>query len=446
MFIFTYGKKNSDHTGNNPYIRIWGFDATRTYLAYVDSIETISTTSFAKTKMSVTVPAGVAFFQIVVLSRADIGQIVSFAVDDLAVYNVSKMGLLDPARQAYYSAKYGYSVTKWEELLDDDLAIELPYVDGAAAIGWDWTNGNKAITIENRGKNLLPNIAYSTYTHYWDNGWFVSNPGSIIANHDIILGSSSFYTYPSDVIPYNNQDVTVSVEFEGNGGAYKVFLACFASKDLGPIKYLYKDIISGSPVVFYSSEFPEGTQYIKPFIRNENSSYFKARNWILQIGTSIDNYEPMRSDKITISGAPLIGKGRQPNRLIGNHVEARWWVESLVTDANGEATPTYAAEFIDTILSNDDGVPVSGYTFDNSTNKISGLTADTSYTVIYKLQTPFVIENCAQGDLFLYKDTNNFVILENGEPAGVAPGIAVKTPSNTFSSSANILSLAKGGV
>ena len=147
--------------------------------------------------------------------------------------------------------------------------------------------------VENRGRNLLKPLAWAA-NGYWEGDWFVSIRETS-GNNDIIMGSDSHYNIFSTEIPYPNQDLVFQAEFEGNGTRTRVFFACYAGN--GTAIMVYKDITSNEPIMFSTSDIPDGTQYIKVFLRNYNSTYFRARRWILWTDVlSNEDYMQARSD------------------------------------------------------------------------------------------------------------------------------------------------------
>lgn len=309
----------------------------------------------------------------------------------MRVYDLTAMGDLDPTRAAYYTAKYGYSVTKWEELEEDDLANELPYVDGVACVGWDWTSGEKAITIKNRGKNLAPSLIADKA---WSaKGELYSLAGLIAFSEMVRVKPSTNYYLSKDGVNANFSNIRMydknkqMISEAYNAGAFTTPSNCW---------YVAAHDASGSVSV--------------------------GDNIQLEEGSSPTAYEPPRSDKIEIpSGYPIFGYAGVFDELdLQAGVKTKKWERETVTIATGAGTLTKSGTGT-AVLIDANGVPYEG--------TVSGTTLSTSapdgtYFVWYQLATPKTVKVPVIASFgYLGRVDNQIIVKEHKKDTFIADGV-----------------------
>jgi len=271
------------------------------------------------------------------------------------IFNLTEKGALDPARAAYYTAKYGYSVTKWEELEEDDLAAELPYVDGVACIGWDWSSGDKTITIENRGKNIAPSLIKDKV---WSRERLVTHIGgtafsefvAVKPNTNYYLSKNGANALYSNVLFYNANKIYISEVY--GVGAFTTPSSC---------KYLTAHTTLSSASVNDKIQLEEGD--------------------------TATAYEPPRTDKIEIPvGTHLFGYAgvHEDMELQTGVKNAKWDFEDSIVISSGSGTLTKSGTGT-ALLIDENGVPYEGTV---SGTSLSTSAPDGTYTVWYQLATP----------------------------------------------------------
>jgi len=311
-------------------------------------------------------------------------------LDNIAVYDLTARGDLDPVRATYYTAKYGQTTTKWEELEEDDLAIELPYVDGVACIGWDWSSGDKAITIENRGKNLFDGALESGDID--SNGANIVDATKIRSANYIPVKPDAMYILSNDK---GYTDVT-AYYYDVN----KIFLS---SASVGTSNFT----------------IPAGVKYMR-FVMVGTDVDAKVQ---LEEGDTPTNHEPVKTDKIEIpAGTHLFGyAGVQDSiNLSTGKKDKRWEKESDVVVTSGSGTLTKSGTGT-AILIDENGVPYEG--------TVSGTTLTTSapdgtYTVWYQLATPKVLEIPVTSNFnYLGRGHNQILLSQHKKDTFVADGV-----------------------
>ncbi|AKI96585.1 hypothetical protein [Kosmotoga pacifica] len=326
LFVKIYLREESENTEtNDPLIEIRWYDSSQAYLSS-SFINPITSTSWSIYYGKLTAPTSTAYFKIKISLNVQIGNIGSIAIDGLIPVNLTKMGALDSARAS------AYALTNWSDLLADDLSKEIPYIDSAACIGWDWPSGEKAISIENRGKNLIgttwtdksgSNYDLGTTDYFTKIGdtYIISAPydyrGMVTDYIPVVPGKTYMISYQLDasittelrIRLYDKNKVLMVDQINDSGG--------LSGWSYGAAKEFFKIFYSSTTEVQATVTIPANVEYIRIAIQLQSTvSPFQVSNIQFEEGSSATDYEPPHSDKIEIpSGYPLFGYAGIQNTL-----------------------------------------------------------------------------------------------------------------------------------
>jgi len=405
-FISFFVKKGAGHTGGTTKLMVTQFDDADTNLGtYEQTITDDLDTNYRRFNYTFTTFTGTTkciLYLLRAYTSAD-GEKVELYADGAMLVDLTATGDLDPARAAYYTAKYGYSVTKWEELEDDDLVNELPYVDGVATIGWDWSSGDKTITIENRGKNLLDGALES--------GDIDSNGANIVDATKI--RSANYISVKPDTIYILSNDK-----------GYTDITAYYYTID--------KIFLSSASVDTASFTTPTGTGYLR-FVIVGTDTNAKVQ---LEEGDTATDYEPPRTDKIEIpAGTYLFGYAgvHEDMELQTGVKNAKWDFESSVAISSGSGTLTKSGTGI-ALLIDENGVPYEGTVSDIT---LTTSAPDGTYTVWYQLATPKTLKVPVTSNFnYLGRGHNQMLLSQHKKDTFIADGVTKtfnlsSTASNT---------------
>jgi len=455
MFLKCNITKEGENTETNDVIvEVQWYDDSQVYLSssFVDLKETTIWSSFWGITLfhyygKLTIPANTAYFKVKIVMSVQVGNIGSFTADNILCCNLSAKGDLDPARVAYYSNKYSQSVTKWEELEEDDLTVELPYVDSVATIGLD-----KVISIKNLSKNLFSNDLESNIFAFWNN-----NGPAKFYNNGIEGGHSSSTDYICERVLFEaipvekGKTYTLSFDYvtlpklhENDLG--KPFSDIRIYHTINPVTNLGSSAIPDSFIFERKFFGPSGGEGKLNYQITAQSNYiyvhinwYGCHSWLgnfqIEEGDTATDYEPPRTDKIEIpAGTHLFGLNGAFDsiNLSTGTKEKRWEKETEVSVASGSATLSKSG--IGTaILIGENGVPYEGTV---SGTSLTTSASDGTYTVWYQLATPEMLKVLVTSNFnYLGREHNQIFISQHKKDTFIADGV-----TKTFNLSSTALS------
>lgn len=305
------------------------------------------------------------------------------------IYSLTAMSKLPKALQA----KYG--VDNWTDLTDEQLNIELDYVNSVSTLGWD-SNGDKVTVLENKGGNIAPNI----------------------------LPLSSKYL--TEII--KNSDNAIKAVFVGSGSHGYFDLTFHLSNN----KYVIKWDESPQNQTFYGERIINGEKFYSlpnPLSLDFSTSGKKDNVVVLRIFSSLDGqtgdireiynfmisdntdskFIPPRQDKLSINtyGFNYFGISDQLFSENGELKKLKFWEKETVTKSTTFTNTSKNGKATCILIKQDDG-----QVFENTisgTNIVEGTEPDGVYTVFYQLATPEIETIPLSGELNLYSGDNYLI-------------------------------------
>jgi hypothetical protein len=251
------------------------------------------------------------------------------------------------------------------------------------------------IKIENRGKNLA---ILNSFTP-------LPNTTFIIDNSDIIVTNTSdiYRVVITNTIPLKpNTTYTLSATIETIFGADSGLIRITAPDGSGLAL-----LTSSGSVSFNSHNNTYCTLYLYAS-QNTNAPQSKRYSYIqLEEGASATPYEPPRSDYLEFS-QELFGYAGVFDELHDDGtLIKRWQKETGRTVTSGSASVTKSGTGTCILVNETNGEVYEGTV---SGTNISTSAPDGTYTVIYQLATPEIIDLNYDGELILYPGENNLIL------------------------------------
>lgn len=349
-FVRAYSKLSdiTNAVGHGIYYSPYG--ATPGSINWIDRELTPSTSWSLKTATFEVVTAGDIWIEVNgVFADAASTLNVDLWVDGLAVYNLTAMGMLPPPLQEFFSSA---GITRWDELATTTnitgadgrtqtgngwLAELLPYVDSVASVGYSFTDGQLAVTVKNRGKNLWDDDAVQIIT----SGTPPAGDGiTRIGAHEWRVVDSSTSASLVFVMPMSLK----------KGATYTLRLRSSGNISVGSL--YFDPAVDGDTFVIGSVDatVPSDFSYTFTYNGDITTGYFKMATYYtstsdgiiydiqLEESSSASEYVPALREKIELHGIELYGYGDVYDYVDGDTLVKYWTREAGVSIAAGAGT------------------------------------------------------------------------------------------------------------
>lgn len=281
-----------------------------------------------------------------------------FGAQNVAV-NLAEQGALDPARQQ----KYG--VTNWTELTIDQLAQEISNFSSVMSVNYDVDGGASDVVVENRGKNLL---SVSPFTKSLTADTYVDL-------ETIQLKSGTDYVLSTDL----------------DNATFRVLNA-----------------ITDAEITLSSDSFTAPNEPVNIQIKTTITGDYTF-NAQLEEGSEATDYEPPRTDLITISNTELHGYSGVFNQVDKAGSYTKYWERATTTTDGSNNLDMSGYSYLSgskVIIRNTDNGEVA---VKDAVDTVATDWASANVEILYRLNSPVRTTITKTGEMLLYPGHNNIV-------------------------------------
>lgn len=261
-----------------------------------------------------------------------------------------------------------------------------------------------SVIIQNRGKNLFTKadfiIRFATGENYWFEGTKLYVTKIQVAGYVIRANPNTTYT------------ISGTWKFTAGSSNQKFLVDEYPVKILTPMNEFIPLRIAqhvdsdDDGIISFTTSPMARYLYIGVYAATGYQAWFDTNTIQLEEGSTATEYEPPRNNYIEFN-SELFGYAGVFDELRDDGTLIKRWNRESITITSGAGTVTKNGTGTCILVADSDGVPYDGTV---SGTSISTSAPDGTYTIIYQLATPEIIDLNYDGELILHPGENNLIL------------------------------------